>query len=273
MTDILNIFQFQFMQNAIIVCLLASILCGVIGVIVVVKRMVIVAGGVAHGAYGGLGLSVLLGISPQIGILGFALILALIMAAITAENNGRADTVIGVLWASGMAVGIIFIDMTKGYTADLMSFLFGSLLIVSKEDIVLTAFFSLLSVILFMRFRRHILAFIYDSDFAKIRGVNVTAIHYVVTVMISLSTVVLIRVAGLILVIALLTIPAHIAERYSRSLGGMMIISGILCALFSMTGLVFAWKYDITAGAGIVLTAACAYGIVQLLPRRKKIET
>jgi zinc transport system permease protein len=269
MTEIINILQFQFMRNAIIVCLLASILCGVIGVIVVVKRMVIVAGGVAHGAYGGLGIAVLLGISPQIGIMGFALILAVIMAAITIDDTGRADTVIGVLWASGMALGIIFIDIAKGYSADLMSYLFGSLLIVSNEDIITTAFFSFLSVVLFLRFRRQIVAFIYDQDFARIRGVNVAAIHYVMTIMISLSTVILIRVAGLILVIALLTIPAHIAERYSRSLSGMMMISGILCAVFSFTGLTLAWKYNITTGAGIVLSAALAYGIVQLTPRRK----
>jgi zinc transport system permease protein len=269
MTELINILQFQFMQNAIAVCILASILCGVIGVIVVVKRMVIVAGGVAHGAYGGLGIAVMLGISPQIGIFGFALLLSVIMAAITVYDTRRADTVIGVLWAFGMAVGIIFTDIAKGYTADLMSYLFGSLLIVSNADIVLTAFFAFLSVILFLRFRRRIIAFIYDQDFAKIRGVNVTAIHYAMTVMISLSTVVLIRVAGLILVIALLTIPAHIAERYSRSLGGMMVISGVLCAVFSLAGLALAWKYDISAGAGIVLTAALAYGVLQLMPRGK----
>ncbi|MCL1875034.1 MAG: metal ABC transporter permease [Synergistaceae bacterium] len=268
MAELTNILQYQFMQNAIIVCLLASILCGVIGVVVVVKRMVIIAGGVAHGAYGGLGLAVLLGISPQIGILGFALLLSIIMAAITADDIGRADTVIGVLWASGMALGIIFIDIAKGYTADLMSYLFGSLLVVSKADMVTTAFFAFLSVILFLRFRSQIVAFIYDKDFARIRGVNVTAIHYIMTVVISLSTVVLIQVAGLILVIALLTIPAHIAERYSRSLGGMMIISGALCAVFSFAGLALAWKYNITAGAGIVLTAAAVYGIVQLISGR-----
>ena len=270
MAELTNILQYQFIQNAIIVCLLASILCGVIGVLVVVKRMVIIAGGVAHGAYGGLGLAVLLGISPQIGILGFALLLSVIMAVITADDMGRADTVIGVLWASGMALGIIFIDIAKGYSADLMSYLFGSILIVSKADIISTALFSFLSVILFLRFRSQIVAFIYDKDFARIRGVNVTAIHYVMTIMISLSTVVLIRVAGLILVIALLTIPAHIAERYSRSLSGMMIISGVLCAVFSLAGLALAWKYDITAGAGIVLTAAGAYGLVQLMPWRRK---
>jgi len=269
MTELMNILQFQFMQNAIIVCLLASILCGVTGVIVVVRRMVIVAGGVAHGAYGGLGIAVLLGISPQVGILGFALVLSVIMAAITVNDTRRADTVIGVLWASGMAVGIILTDMAKGYTADLMSYLFGSLLIVSSVDIITMAFLSVLSLFLFIRFRRQIIAFIYDQDFARIRGVNITAIHYAMTVMTALSTVILIQVAGLILVIALLTIPAHIAERYSRSLGGMMIISGLLCAVFSFTGLALAWKYDITAGACIVLTAAFAYGGMMLIPRRK----
>ncbi|MCL1940499.1 MAG: metal ABC transporter permease [Synergistaceae bacterium] len=268
MTELFEILQFQFMRNAIAVCLLASVLCGVIGVLVVVRRMVIVAGGVAHGAYGGLGIAVLFGISPQIGIFGFALVLSVIMAAITVNDTKRADTVIGVLWASGMAVGIIFTDMAKGYTADLMSYLFGSLLVVSKADIIATAFLSVLSVILFLRFRAQLVAFIYDPDFARIRGVNITAVHYVMTVMIALSAVVLIRIAGLILVIALLTIPAHIAERYSRSLGGMMVISGILCAVFSLTGLALAWKYDVTAGACIVLTAAFAYGILLLIPRK-----
>jgi len=270
MMELVHILQFQFVQDAVIICLLASILCSVIGVLVVVRRMVIVAGGVAHGAYGGLGIAVLFEISPQIGILGFAFVLSVIMAAITVHDTRRADTVIGVLWAFGMAVGIIFTDMAKGYTADLMSYLFGSLLLVSRADIITTAFLSFLSVALFLRFRRQILAFIYDQDFARIRGVNITAIHYAMTIMVALSTVVLIRVAGLILVIALLTIPAHIAERYSRSLGGMMIISGILCTVFSFAGLALAWKYNITAGACIVLTAAFAYGCMLLMPRRYK---
>jgi zinc transport system permease protein len=269
MTELMDMLKFQFVQNAIIVCLLASVLCGITGVLVVIRRMVIVAGGVAHGAYGGLGIAVLLGISPQIGIIGFALVLSIIMAAITINDARRADTVIGVLWAFGMAVGIIFTDIAEGYTADLMSYLFGSLLIVSKADIITMAFLSALSFILFIRFRCQLVAFIYDQDFAKIRGVNVTAIHYVMTVMIALSTVALIQVAGLILVIALLTIPSHIAERYSRSLGGMMIISGVLCTVFSFVGLVIAWKYDITAGACIVLTATFAYGVLLLIPRRK----
>jgi zinc transport system permease protein len=131
------------------------------------------------------------------------------------------------------------------------------------------AFLSVLSLILFLRFRRQLVAFIYDQDFARIRGVNVTAIHYGMTVMISLSAVILIKIAGLILVIALLTIPAHIAERYSRSLGGMMVISGMLCVVFSFTGLALAWIYNITAGACIVITAAFAYGILLLTPGRK----
>jgi zinc transport system permease protein len=168
-------------------------------VFVVIRRMVIVAGGVAHGAYSGLGIAVLLGISPQIGIIGFALVLSIIMAAITINDTSRADTVIGVLWAFGMAVGIIFTDIAEGYTADLMSYLFGSLLIVSKADIITMAFLSALSLILFLRFRWQLVAFIYDQDFVRIRGVKITAIHYIMTIIIALSTVALIQVAGLIL--------------------------------------------------------------------------
>ncbi|MGA2028324.1 MAG: metal ABC transporter permease, partial [Syntrophobacteraceae bacterium] len=128
----LDAFQSEFMRNALLAGLLASVACGIIGTLVVVNRIVFISGGIAHAAYGGIGLAFFFGIAPLAGAVGFALVIAMIMSAVTLKNKQRADTVVGVLWAVGMALGIIMIDLTPGYNADLMSYLFGSILAVPR---------------------------------------------------------------------------------------------------------------------------------------------
>ncbi len=170
----------------------------------------------AHAAYGGVGLALFLGFSPRLGAVGFSLALALLMAWVMLKKASRADAIIGVIWAAGMAAGIIFADLTPGYGSDLMSYLFGSILTVAREDLLLMA--GLLAVTLFvgMLWSREIAAFSYDEDFARTRGVPVTLLHFVVVVLISVAVVLIIRVVGLILVIALLTIP----RRWRKNIPG-----------------------------------------------------
>jgi len=252
MTDLL---QFEFMRNALWAALLCSGLCGILGTMVVVKRYVILAGGVAHAAYGGVGLALFLGFSPRLGAVGFSLALALLMAWVMLKKASRADAIIGVIWAAGMAAGIIFADLTPGYGADLMSYLFGSILTVAREDLLLMA--GLLAVTLFvgMLWSREIAAFSYDEDFARTRGVPI-----------SVAVVLIIRVVGLILVIALLTIPPSVAEKFSKSLWTMMGVSCVLSTLFSVGGLALAVRFNLTAGAVIILVASAVYLVSLLLP-------
>ncbi len=265
----IELLQFEFMRNALWAALLCSGLCGILGTMVVVKRYVILAGGVAHAAYGGVGIALYLGISPQLGAVGFSLALSLLMAHVMLKREARADAIIGVLWAAGMAAGVIFADLTPGYGADLMSYLFGSILTVARPDLFMMAGLLAATLVLGIVWRRQIAAFSFDEDFARTRGVPVTLLHFGVVVLLSMAVVLIIRIVGLILVIALLTIPPSVAEKFSRSLWSMMGISCVLSALFSIAGLAFAVRFNLTAGAVIIAVASAVYLVSLLLPGRR----
>ncbi len=261
--------QFEFMRNALIAGLLASVTCGMIGTLVVVNRIVFLAGGIAHAAYGGIGLAFYFGWSYLTGTLGFSLVVAGIMAAVTLRNPHRSDTVIGVLWAVGMALGVILLDLTPGYNVDLMSYLFGSILTVPASDLWVMGGISLVILIIIGLFYNDFLAMSYDAEFARLRGVPVNFFHFLLLGMISLSVVMVIQVVGLILVIALLTVPPFIAERFSGSLLRMMILSAILCSLFTVTGLWLSYAFNLTSGATIILVSGAAFFIALLADRLK----
>ena len=251
--------QFEFMQNALLAGLLTSIICGIMGTLVVVNRVVFLSGGIAHAAYGGIGLAFFMGWPFLMGAMSFTLIIALLMAAITLKAKHRADTMIGVMWAVGMAVGIILIDLTPGYNVDLMSYLFGSILTVPDADIwmMLAVGVMILGVVTY--FYHDYLALSYDEEFAKIRGVPVKALYFLLIGMLAVSIVFIIQVVGLILVIALLTIPPYIAEKYSQSLSVMMVLSSLLSAFFTVIGLWLSYAYNLTSGASIILVAGTGF--------------
>lgn len=262
----IDLLQYEFMRNALWAALLTGVLCGVLGTVVVVKRYVILAGGVAHGAYGGVGLALFLGISPGVGALGFSVTSALLMAWVMLRKPSRADTIIGVLWATGMAAGILFADLTPGYGADLMSYLFGSILTVSREDLLLMEGLLAVMAVGGIPWHRELSAFSYDEDFARTRGIPVTALHFALVAVLAVAVVLIIRVIGLILVMALFTIPPSIAEKFRSSLWGVMGVSCLLSTAFSLSGLALAVAFDITAGAAIVLVAAAGYALSLILP-------
>ena len=261
----LDILSFDFIQNAIIAGLLVSIASGIIGSLIVVNRMVFLAGGIAHTSYGGIGLAVYFGLPIFLGASVFAVLAALLMAIITLNQRDKIDIFIGLIWATGMAIGIIFVDLTPGYNVDLMSYLFGSILAVSSEDIQYMSILLTSIILIVTFFYREILAVSYDSQYASLRGINVKFFYTLILVLSALTVVIAIKVVGLILVIALLTIPIYIAEQLSRSLGIMMIVSGILSSIFTLTGLWFSYQFDITSGASIILVSAICLIIFLLL--------
>lgn len=255
----IEILHMNFVQNAIMAGLLVSIACGIIGSLIVVNKMSFIAGGIAHGAYGGIGLAFFLSLEPLLGASVFSLLLAVIIATITIKDNNKIDSVIGAIWAFGMAIGIIFIDLTPGYNADLMSYLFGSILAVSNYDLMFIGVINLICMILVCIFYRQFSAISFDKEFARLRGVNVNAFYYLLICMIALCIVATIRVVGLILIIALLTIPPFIAQNFSKRLGEMMFISAILSVVFCIAGLFFSFKYNLTSGASIILVASICF--------------
>lgn len=254
-------FQSEFMRNALYAGLLTSIACGIIGTLVVVNRIVFISGGIAHAAYGGIGIAFFFNIPPLAGAAGFALVIAMIMSAVTLSNKQRADTVIGVLWAVGMALGIILIDLTSGYNVDLMSYLFGSILAVPRADLLMMGLIDVGVVVIVISLYNSFLAMSFDEEFSKAMGVRVNVLYYVLLGMIALSVIMLIRLVGLILVIALLTIPPFIAEKFCHSLKEMMAVSVLLNCIFSLAGLWFSYSFNLTSGAAIIMVAAVFFFI------------
>ncbi len=271
--------SYLFLQNALWAALLASVACGIVGTLVVCNRLTFLAGGASHAAYGGLGLAIFFGWPPLACTLLFSLGASLLMGFVSlqtparlAGKEGGADAAIGVLWAAGMAFGIILIELTPGYAGELMGFLFGSILTVPQADIWAMALFDALLVLVLVFFRQGLWAISIDKDFAQARGLPVRFLYLLLVGLTALAVVMLIRIVGLILVLALLTIPPAIARRFCHSLYTCMAVAGVCSLLFSLAGLVLAWYTNISSGAAIIAVSTLAYGLATLPFMQRKTE-
>jgi len=259
---VFDIFGYEFMRNAVLAGLLASVACGVIGAYVVSKRIVFISGGIAHASFGGIGLGYLAGISPVLGATLFSLLSAVSMGLITRRSRLPEDTAIGILWAMGMALGIIFIGLTPGYAPDLFSYLFGNILTVPASDLFLMlgldAFIITVVFLLFKEF----LAISFDEEYSLVSGIPVEVLYITMLCLIALTIVVLIRVVGIILVIALLTIPASLARQFTHHMGWMMLLAVVFSIIFTFTGLWLSYILDLASGATIILTSGLTFTLV-----------
>jgi len=256
--------QYDFLQNAILGGLLASIGCGIVGSYVVVKRIGFMAGGISHTVLGGMGIAFFLGFSPMGGALAAALVAALLIGWVKLHWGEQEDTLIAAVWAVGMAIGILFISQTPGYNINLMSYLFGNILMVTGESLWLMALLDLLVVSAVLLFYRQFMAVSFDEEFARLRGVPVTLFYLLLLCMVAVTVVLLIQVVGLILVIALLTLPAAIAAQYVHNLRRMMLLATLLGMSFTTAGLAISYEPDLPAGATIILLAGVSYLISTL---------
>lgn len=255
----------SFLQVALIAGLLASVGCGVIGTFVVVKRIGFLAGGIAHSVLAGMGAALYFGFDPLMGALIAAVISALIIGSVRLIWKTQEDTLIGAIWAIGMAVGILFIAKTPGYGTDLMSFLIGNILLVAPRDLWLMAGLDLVLVLSVGLFYRQFLAVSFDEEFARLRGVPVALFYLLLLCLVAVTVVLLIQVVGLILVIALLSLPAAIAGHYVHSLGGIMLIATLLGAGFTSGGLALSYGPDLPAGPTMILLAGACYVLSALI--------
>ena len=255
----------SFMQNAVIIGLLASVACGVMGTYVVVKRIVFISGGISHTVLGGMGIAYYYGYHPIHGAVVSAVVAAVVIGLVSLHYHQYEDTIIGALWAIGMAVGILFIYKTPGYSIDLMSYLFGNILMVKRESIYLLASLDALIIVLVFLFYKRFLAVCFDEEYSELQGIGVLTTYLLLLCLIALTVVILIQVVGIILVIALLTLPAAIARYYARSLGQMMILASLLGAVFTTSGLIVSYQPNLPAGATIILIAGLAYLLATVL--------
>jgi zinc transport system permease protein len=258
--------QYDFMRNAVLAGLLASVACGIVGSYVVVNRVALISGGIAHAAYGGIGLGYFFGFNPVLGAAVFSVGSALGLGVIQRKTRQRTDTLIAVMWAIGMAFGILLVDLAAGYKADLLSYLFGSILAVPTADLVIMAVLDVAIVALVFLFYKELLSISFDETYAEVSGVKVDAIYLMLLCLVAITVVMLMRVVGLIMVIALLTIPAAIASLFAKSLKGTMLLASTLAAVFILVGLALSFALDLTSGAAIILVAGVAY-LVSLLFR------
>lgn len=264
------IFQYQFMRNAVLAALFASIVCGIMGVIIIEKKMVMMAGGIAHTSYGGVGLGYLLGFEPILGALGFAVVASIGIGAMRHRGMTRTDILISLFWSLGMASGILFIALMNGYPPDLSSYLFGSILSVTKTDLWLIAILALLVALAFITLFADWKVYLFDDEFSGIVGVNIRFLDNLLMVLIALSVVVLIRVVGIILVLALLTAPAATAELFTRRFKPRVLLSMLISALYSLTGLWLSYQINIASGASIVIVSVFCYLLLFSIRRRSR---
>ncbi|MFP4365248.1 MAG: metal ABC transporter permease [Spirochaetia bacterium] len=260
------LFEFRFLQYAFAAGILAAVSCGVVGTFVTVKRMSYIAGAIAHSVLAGLGAANYLAtvhdwtwLHPIHGALVAALISAVIIGFTVLRGKQRMDTVLSAIWSIGMSIGILFIFSTPGYNQDIMSYLFGNILMISNQDILNIVFLNIFILGITVVFYKKLFAVCFDEEFARVRGINVDLYFMIIVVLTALTVVVLIQVVGIILVIALLTLPAAAASLVSKRLWKTMALATVLGAVYIIGGLFFSYTPDLPAGAVIILFSAAGY--------------
>lgn len=245
--------EYEYMRYALFAGLLASVACGIVGTYVAVKKMTFISGGISHASFGGIGLGFYIGISPVLGALIFALISALGMGLATRMAKLPEDAAIGMMWVVGMALGIVFIDLTPGYAPDPSSYLFGNILLVPFSDLVTALILDIVIILVVVLLYKEFLAVSFDEEFGTAVGVPTGVLYFILLCLIALTIVVLVRVVGIILIIALLTMPPAMARQFTYDLRKMMALSVLFGAVFMLGGLWLSYEYDVASGATIVL--------------------
>ncbi|MEN6465804.1 MAG: metal ABC transporter permease [Syntrophaceae bacterium] len=261
----MEILSYEFIQNAIAAGILASIACGLIGPFVVSKRMVFISDGLSHTAFGGLGIAYWAGFNPLYGAIGFVLLTAVIIGLFEEKSLYRNDLLIGILWSVGMAIGIIFIYLTPGFTPDLMSFLFGNILTVPRFNIIIISVLVCLVLLFITVYFKGFVSITLDEEFSRARGLPVRALNVGLLLLVAVSIVALIQVVGIVLIIALLTIPVAIANELSIRFKTIMLISVLIGALICLGGLAVSYFVELPSGAVIILIGGGLLGAVKFL--------
>ncbi|MGZ7160448.1 MAG: metal ABC transporter permease [Methanobacterium sp.] len=263
----LEFLQYGFIQNAFIAAILVSVACGIVGTYVVVKKIVSISGAISHAAFGGIGIGFFLGINPILAAIPFSLVSALGIGLINEKMKISEDTAIGILWSVGMAIGVIFISLTPGYAPDLFSYLFGNILTVPYSDLFLMMILDAIILLTVFLLYKEFLAVSFDQEFSKVVGVPSKLIYLLLLCMVALSVVILIKAVGVILVIALLSIPAAISRQMSHKISSIMFLSVIWGILLTTLGVWLSYIFNLASGATIVLVLGVAFFVTMLVKK------
>jgi zinc transport system permease protein len=269
--------QFPFLRYALLMGLLSSVSLGVVGSYVVTRRISYIAAAISHCMLGGIGAALYLDkvigwtwCDPMYGATAAAILSALIIGLVSLYAKEREDTVISAVWAMGMAIGVLFINIIPG-NVDPMSYLFGGILFVSKSDLWLVAGMGLLVAAVGVGFYNKFLALCFDEEFAELRGVRAKLFYLILLCLTALTVALLVRVVGIILVIALLTLPPAIAGYFSRQLWQMMLLAVLFCAMAVGTGIAVSYPINLPSGPVIILLAGGAYLLVTIASRLRRV--
>jgi len=254
-----------FIRNAFFAGILSSVLFGILGSVVTVKRIAGLAGAISHAVLGGIGIALYLSaagivpdLSPMVGAIIFALLSAFLIGAVSLKSKQREDTVIQAIWAIGMSIGVLFMAKTPGYTNP-SSYLFGNILLISSCDLILLAILDVIVLFLAWRFYPQLEATSFDEEFAAVRGIPTQAVFLIILAVTAVAVVLLQTFVGIVMVIAMLTLPAGTAGYTARNLASMMLLSTLYSLLFSAGGLVVGWSLDLPVGAVVVVLAGLVF--------------
>lgn len=257
--------EYHFMSNALLAAVLSGIVCGIIGTYIVARRMVFLSGGITHASFGGIGIGYYFGFDPIAGAAGFAVVSALAVDWASRRGKIRNDSAIGIAWSLGMAIGIIFIFITPGYAPNLMSYLFGNILTVTDNNVILLACLSVVLITVFALSGRTIVYAAFDPDFSRSRGVNTDLVSAIMSVLIALSIVLTIKMVGIIMLISLLTIPAVTVNIATKSYRKIIVWAVVVAALGNIVGLYVSWKIDIPCSAATIFVLVLTLVTVKLV--------
>lgn len=258
----MEIIQYSFFINAAVAITLISIVAGVVGTYIVSRRMIFVAGGITHASFGGLGLGVYLGISPTLTALIFALASAFGVEALSQRKRVREDSAIAVIWALGMALGVIFIYITPGYNTGLTGFLFGDILTITAKDLLIYALYTLFVLLVSIVYRNEILYTAFDREFAKIRGVKVKLVEYIAMTVISMAIILTVKLIGIMLLLSFLSLPQMSAELYTRNYNRLVLLSIFISFTGGVLGLLLSTFVNVPTSATIVFVLVLIYAIL-----------
>ena len=256
------ILHYVFMRNALLAALFASVMVGIIGTIAIEKKLISMSGGIAHASFGGIGLGYLLGFEPILGGLAFAVGASLLMRKLPARSTLKADTMMGILWSFGMALGILFVALAPGYMPDMTSYLFGDILSVSTAYLWVMGAFTAINVLVFTMLYNHLILYMFDEPYAKARGINTGALGWVVYIMIPVGIIVLTKIVGIVLTIALMTIPVSMAKIYHNAMWKVILSSMAISFAFCLVGLWASYYAAIPSGACIAVLSTVTYLVV-----------
>lgn len=272
MDIIANIFAYDFLTNAFIASILSGITCGIVGSYIVTRRIVFLSSGITHASFGGLGIALYAGINPILGALSFAALSSVGIEFASRRGHIREDSVVGIIWSLGMAIGALFMSLRPGYATDLTSYLFGNILLVTPTDNLWLGIITVALIVGAVIWLRKLMYITFDEEYAKSQGINTTLVAYIMAVVIAVVIVLSIKIMGIILLLSLITIPTVIANDITKDFRLITPLSAIIAVTGNIAGFILSYEYDVPTGSCIIfILVVMLIGIKLLTLRRSRV--